>query len=194
MVNKPNTKSKSRDQKTTGSGQSEQAPKKSFKRVSEYGLQLQEKQKVKQMYGMREKQFRRFYQEATAMEGVPGENLLTLLERRLDNVVYRLKMSTSCSQARQMVVHGHVMVNGVRVTKPSFFVSIGDVINLHPTVANKPAFLETVIDKRMNVAIKVPEWLELVKQSRAGKVLRFPVRADIQFPVAEHMIVELYSK
>ena len=95
---------------------------------------------------MREKQFRRFYQEASNMEGVPGENLLNLLECRLDNVVYRLKMAISCSQARQMVVHGHVLVNGIRVTKPSYFVSIGDVIGLHASVLNKAQFLETVVD------------------------------------------------
>jgi len=198
MVNKPNTKSnsntKSRDPKSADSGQGEQNSKKSFKRVSEYGRQLQEKQKVKQMYGMREKQFKRFFQEATDMEGVPGENLLILLERRLDSVVYRLKMAISCSQARQMIVHGHVLVNGVRVTKPSYLVTISDVIGLHATVANKPEFLATVIDKRMNIAIKVPEWLELIKQSRTGNVLRYPTRNDIQFPVEEHLIVALYSK
>ncbi len=198
MVNKPNTKtnsnSKSRDPKSADSGQGEQNSKKSFKRTSEYGRQLQEKQKVKQMYGMREKQFKRFFQEATNMEGVPGENLLILLERRLDSVVYRLKMAISCSQARQMIVHGHILVNGVRVTKPSYLVTISDVIGLHPTVANKPEFLATVVDKRMNIAIKVPEWLELVKQSRTGNVLRYPTRNDIQFPVEEHMIVALYSK
>ncbi len=143
---------------------------------------------------MREKQFKRFYQEASHMEGVPGENLLNLLERRLDSVVYRLKMATSCSQARQMVVHGHVLVNGIRVTKPSYLVSIGDVIGLHASVLNKAQFLETVVDKRMNIAIKVPEWLELVKQNRTGKILRYPTRSDIQFPVEEHLIVALYSK
>ena len=200
MVNKPNTKSnsnsssKSRDPKSSDSGQSEQNSKKSFKRVSEYGRQLQEKQKVKQMYGMREKQFKRFFKEATDMEGVPGENLLILLERRLDSVVYRLKMAISCSQARQMIVHGHVLVNGVRVTKPSYIVSIGDVVGLHSSVASKTEFLATVVDKRMNIAIKVPEWLELVKQSRTGNVLRYPTRNDIQFPVEEHLIVALYSK
>ncbi|MFA5998965.1 MAG: 30S ribosomal protein S4 [Candidatus Babeliales bacterium] len=195
MVNKPNTStnSRSKDQKSTGAGQQGEV-KKSFKRTSEYGRQLQEKQKVKQMYGMREKQFRRFYQEASNMEGVPGENLLNLLERRLDNVVYRLKMAISCSQARQMVVHGHVLVNGIRVTKPSYFVSIGDVVGLHSSVLNKAQFLETVVDKRMNIAIKVPEWLELVKQNRTGKVLRYPTRNDVQFPVEEHLIVALYSK
>jgi small subunit ribosomal protein S4 len=200
MVNKPNTKSnsnsssKSRDPKSSDSGQGEQNSKKSFKRVSEYGRQLQEKQKVKQMYGMREKQFKRFFKEATDMEGVPGENLLILLERRLDSVVYRLKMAISCSQARQMIVHGHVLVNGVRVTKPSYTVSIGDVVGLHASVASKTEFLATVVDKRMNIAIKVPEWLELVKQSRTGNVLRYPTRNDIQFPVEEHLIVALYSK
>lgn len=195
MANKPNAKAKVKEQLASGMGQSEQTPKKSsFKRTSEYGRQLQEKQKLKRMYGMREKQFRRFFEEANNMAGVPGENLLTLLERRLDNVVYRLKMATSCSQARQMVVHGHIMVNGHKVTIPSYFVGIGDVVTLHPTVLNKAEFLAQVVDKRLNIAIKVPEWLELSKTTRTGKILRFPVRTDIQFQVEEHVIVELYSK
>lgn len=195
MANKPNAKAKEKEQLAAGVGQSEPAAKKgNFKRTSEYGRQLQEKQKLKEMYGMREKQFRRFYQEANRMQGVPGENLLSLLERRLDSVVYRLKMATTCLQARQMVVHGHVMLNGRRVTSPSCFVSIGDVVSLHPTTLNSAEFLAQVVDKRLNIAIKVPEWLELTKQNRTGKVLRYPVRTDIQFPIEEHMIVALYSK
>lgn len=195
MANKPNAKAKTKEQLAAGGGQAEPAAKKgSFKRTSEYGRQLNEKQKLKEMYGMREKQFRRFYQEASRMHGVPGENLLSLLERRLDSVVYRLKLAVTCSQARQMIVHGHVMVNGKRVTSPSYFVSIGDNVNLHQTALNNAEFLAQVVDKRLNIAIKVPEWLELSKQSRSGKVLRYPVRTDIQFPVEEHLIVALYSK
>ena len=186
MANKPNVKAKTKDQK--GSEQGEKREKSvSMKRQSAYGRQLSEKQKVKQMYGMRERQFRRFFDEAVAMHGVPGENLLSLLERRL-------KMATSCAQARQMVVHGHIMVNGTKVTIPSYRIQVEDVISLHPSVSNKAEFLAQVIDKRMNIAIKVPEWLELMKQTRSGKVLRIPARTDIQFPVEEHMIVELYSK
>ena len=195
MSNKPNAKAKTKEQLAAGGGQSEPAAKKgSFKRTSEYGRQLQEKQKLKEMYGMREKQFRRFYQQANRMSGVPGENLLSLLERRLDSVVYRLKLAVTCTQARQMVVHGHVLVNGQRVTSPAYLVAVDDMVSLHASALQNAEFLAQVVDKRLNVAIKVPEWLELIKQSRTGKVLRYPVRTDIQFPVEEHLIVALYSK
>ncbi len=195
MATKPNAKAKVKEQLAAGSEQNEAAVKKSsFKRTSEYGKQLQEKQKLKAMYGMREKQFVKFYKEANRMKGVPGENLLSLLERRLDSVVFRLKLAITCAQARQMIVHGHVIVNGKRVTSPSYQVSIGDIISLHTTVLEKAEFLAQVVDKRLNIAIKVPEWLELSKQTRTGKVLRDPVRTDIQFPVEEHLIVALYSK
>src|SRR3989338_1186563 len=131
MANKPNAKAKTKEQLAAGAGQSEPAAKKgSFKRTSEYGRQLQEKQKLKEMYGMREKQFRRFYQQANRMSGVPGENLLSLLERRLDSVVYRLKLAVTCTQARQMVVHGHVLVNGQRVTSPAYLVAVDDMVSL----------------------------------------------------------------
>lgn len=172
----------------------EKSSTKKFRRVSEYGKQLEEKQKVKRMYGMREKQFRRFFGIATRTEGAPGENLLVLLERRLDNVVYRLKMATTRTQARQIIVHGHVRVNGQKVTAPAYFVSVGDVISLGERALSKAAFIEQVVDKRMNIGIKVPEWIELVKKDRAGKVLRNPVRTDVQVPIEEHLIVELYSK
>lgn len=195
MANKPNAKAKSKDQQAASAGQPEQAQKAGgMKRVSGYGRQLAEKQKLKRMYGMRERQFRLFFEEATRMEGVPGENLLSLLERRLDSVVFRLKMASTCAQARQMIVHGHILVNGKRVSIPSYRVEINDVVSLHASVANKAEFLAQVIDKRMSIAIKVPEWMELMKQTRSGKILRYPARTDIQFPVEEHMIVELYSK
>ncbi|MGZ6250927.1 MAG: 30S ribosomal protein S4 [Candidatus Chromulinivorax sp.] len=172
-----------------------QSAKKSFRRVSEYGKQLGEKQKVKQMYGMREKQFRRFYHNAaTAVQGAPGENLLNLLERRIDNVVYRLKMATSRAQARQMVVHGHIKVNNKKVTSPSYLVDTNDVIALTERALKKQALLEQVVDKRMSIGIKVPEWLELMKKDRAGRVLRQPVRSDLQTPIEEYLIVEMYSK
>lgn len=171
-----------------------QQPQKRGKKLSEYGIQLREKQKVKEMYGMREKQFRRFFDKATRTEGSAGENLLSLLERRLDNVVYRLKLAMTRTQARQVVVHGHVLVNGKKVHSPSYLVSIDDVVSLNPKVDKKEKFLEQVIDKRLNIAIKVPEWLELNKNERKGNILRFPVRTDIQAPIEEHLIVELYSK
>lgn len=165
-----------------------------MKKLSEYGKQLLEKQKVKEMYGVREKQFKRFFKLAQQSQDAPGERLLTLLERRLDNTLYRLKLANTRAQARQVVVHGHVLVNGGKVYSPSFLVSVNDVISLAANVADKTAFLEQVVDKRLNIGVKVPEWLELNKQDRKGQVLRLPVRADIQVPIEEHLIVELYSK
>lgn len=165
------------------------------RKMSEYGKQLFEKQKVKRMYGMLERQFIRFFDVALKQrEGATGENLLSLLERRLDNVVYRLKMSKTRSQSRQMVVHGHVFVNGARVYSPSFLVSLNDVVSLDPKILEKKEFLEGVVDRRMKMSIKVPDWLELDKKNRVGYVLRYPVRSDIQVPIEEHLIVELYSK
>ena len=175
--------------------QKKDAPKgKRPKKMSEYGRQLQEKQKVKQMYGMRERQFRRFFANAVHAQGAPGDNLLSLLERCIDNVFYRLKMATTRTQARQMIVHGHVTVNGEKVSSPSFLVSVGDEISLIPSALEHKAFMEQVVDKRLNLGIKVPEWLELDKKAYKGRVLRLPVRTDIQAPIEEHLIVELYSK
>ena len=164
------------------------------RKLSEYGKQLEEKQKVKHMYGMREKQFRRFFKLAVHAKGAPGENLLSLLERRLDNVLYKLKLANSRAQARQVIVHGHILVNGKKVYSPSFLVSVSDVISLSPNMLEKKQFLETVVDKRLNIGVKVPEWLELIKKDRQGQILRLPVRADVQVPIEEHLIVELYSK
>lgn len=173
---------------------SEQTQRRSGKKMSEYGRQLSEKQKVKFIYGLRERQFKRFFTIAVKAVGAPGENLLSMLERRLDNVIYRLKFAISREQARQIVVHGHVFVNGKKTYSPSSLVHVGDVISLDPKVADKKVFLEQVIEKRLKMGIKVPEWLELDKKDRVGRVLREPVRADIQVPIEEHLIVELYSK
>lgn len=167
----------------------------SGKKMSEYGRQLQEKQKVKHMYGMLERQFRRFFAIAIKQrEGATGENLLSLLERRLDNVIFRLKMAKSRAQARQMVVHGHVQINNETVFVPSCLVSVGDVVSLHPVLHDNKGFMEHVVERRMKMGIKVPEWLELDKKHYLGHVLRVPVKADIQVPIEEHLIVELYSK
>jgi len=164
-------------------------------KLSEYGKQLEEKQRVKRMYGMRERQFRRFFGIAVkSREGTPGEILLSLLERRLDNVIYRLKMAVSRVQARQIIVHGHILVNGKKVYSPSYLVSMNDEVSLADNVINKKTFLEQVIDKRLKIGIKVPEWLELDKKERKGLILRYPIRTDIQVPIEEHLIVELYSK
>jgi small subunit ribosomal protein S4 len=193
MINK-NVSEKSQQARTSKFADKEKG-KDSRRKLSEYGKQLYEKQRVKQMYGLRERQFRRFFKIATiAVEGTPGENLLSLLERRLDNVIYRLKMATSRTQARQIIVHGHVVVNGKKVSSPSYLVSVNDIITLDNRVEKKEAFVAQVIDKRMKMGIKVPEWLELNKQDRKGIVLRNPARADIQVPIEEHLIVELYSK
>lgn len=165
------------------------------RKVSEYGKQLAEKQKVKEMYGMRERQFRNFFGQAVRKQvGAPGENLLNLLERRLDNTLYRLKMAVTREQARQTIVHGHVLVNGRRVSSPSFLVSVNDAISLSPKVLNMKAFMEQAIEKRLKMGIKVPDWLELVKGEYKGIVLREPVRADVQATIEENLIVELYSK
>jgi len=164
------------------------------RKFSEYGVQLREKQKVKLIYGMREGQFHRFFSLAAKHKGITGETLLSYLERRLDNVVFRLKMATTRIQARQMIVHGHIFVNGQRVASPSFLVKVGDVITLAARSLAKEEFLKTVIEKRMNLAIKVPDWLELNKKEHKGIVLREPVRDDVKDKIEEHLIVELYSK
>lgn len=164
------------------------------KKLSEYGKQLSEKQKVKEIYGVLEKQFRRFFDIANKEEGGAGENLLSLLERRLDNVVYRLKLAVTRKQARQVIVHGHVLVNGKKAYSPSMLLRADDKISLASNLENKEKFVEQVIDKRLNIGIKVPEWLELDKKGKQGTVLRKPVRSDIQAPIEEHLIVELYSK
>lgn len=182
--------------KSTFPGSQEQkvaAPKRT-KKTSEYGQQLEEKQKVKRMYGVLERQFKRFFKMAAKSQEAAGERLLSLLESRLDNVVYRLKLATSRAQARQIIVHGHVLVNGQKVYSPSYLVQVNDEISFATNVMEKTNFIEQVIDKRLNLSVKVPEWLELNKKDRKGRVLRLPVRADIQVPIEEHLIVELYSK
>lgn len=184
---------KSAEKKTNQDERSERAPKRG-KKLTEYGRQLEEKQKVKEMYGMREKQFSRFFKIATSAKGATGETLLSMLERRLDNVVFRLKLSTTRIQARKVIVHGHIYVNGRKVYSPSYLVEINDQISLAPNVEQKTEFLKQVIDKRLNTAAKVPDWIELDKKSRKGIILRYPARADIQVPIEEHLIVELYSK
>lgn len=166
---------------------------KRIRKKSEYGRQLGEKQKIRELYGMRERQFRRFFELALRSKAATGEMLLSLLERRLDNIVFRLKMATTRRQARQIIVHGHILLNGKRVYSPSYLVNTGDTITIAPQVAHKAIFLENVIDKR-GASGKLPEWLEYDKKTREGKMLRLPVRSDIQVPVEEHLIVELYSK
>lgn len=164
------------------------------RKLTEYGRQLEEKQKVKHMYGMRERQFCRFYAEAVRSQEASGDKLLSLLESRLDNVVYRLKFATSREQARQMIVHGHITVNGSKVTSPSYLVVPTEEIALAERMRERAGFMEAVVAKRMKKAVKPPEWLELDKDGYRGRVLRNPVRADIKVAIEEHYIIELYSK
>lgn len=191
---KTNNKTNKKTSPTAATGATENTAPKRFKRMTEYGRQLHEKQKVRDMYGMREKQFRRFFGLAVRAEGATGENLLNFLERRLDNVIFRLKLASTRAQARQVIVHGHIKVNGKKVTSPSYLIEEGDTVALADSAKNKTTFVDQVVNKRLSVAIKVPDWLELVKGDYTGRVLRLPVRADMQVPVEEHLIVEFYSK
>jgi len=162
-----------------------------MRKVSDYAIQLREKQKVKRMYGMLEGQFRRSFERAERMRGVTGENLLQILERRLDNVVYRLGFANSRNQARQLVRHNHFLVNGKKVNIPSYQVNEGDVI----TVKEKSRKLEIINDSLQAVARRgVPPWLELDQENFKGTVKSLPERQDVTMPIQEQLIVELYSK
>ena len=162
------------------------------KKKSEYGIQLNEKQKVKFIYGILEKQFRHYYEMANAAPGKTGDNLLITVERRLDNVVYRMGFAMTRRQARQLVNHAHFTVNGKKVNIPSFLVKAGDVIE----VAEKSR--ASVKFKRLTgedaVMVTLPQWLEREKNTLKGTVTKLPVREDIDMPIEEHLIVELYSK
>jgi small subunit ribosomal protein S4 len=156
-----------------------------------YGLQLREKQKTKRLYGMLEGQFALTFDRASQEKGVVGETLLSKLERRLDNVVYRLGFGSSRAQARQLVRHGHVRVNERRINIPSFQVREGDAVSLNPRAAKNAMVMQSV------EAVKgrgVPKWLELDAAGMKGKVLSMPARDDVNFPIQEQLIVELYSK
>lgn len=192
-MNRSNTQKRSLHGKEQGAGQ-QQPQKARGKKLTEYGKQLAEKQRVKEMYGMRERQFESWFNKAVAQPGGPGDNLLSMLERRLDNVVYRLKLANTRRQARQIIAHGHINVNGKRVKTASYLVDVEDTVMVSPAVLNKNVFVEQVVDKRLNIGVKVPDWLELKKAERSGVMLRRPVRADIQTPIEDHLIVELYSK
>ena len=158
---------------------------------SEYATQLTEKQKVKLVYGIQEKQFRNYYEKASRMTGNTGEELLTLVERRLDNVVYRLGFANSRRQARQLVNHGHFTVNGIRVNVPSFLVKTGDVVAVcEKSVSNN--FFKAL--KEADTFVAAPKWLDRDKNTLTGKVIAMPTKADIDFEIAVHLIVELYSK
>ena len=158
---------------------------------SEYAMQLTEKQKVKFVYGMQERQFRSYYEKASRAEGNTGEVLLSMLERRLDNVVYRLGYASTRQEARQLVNHGHFTVNGKRVNIPSFLVKVGDLVAVCEASVSKPRFKKM---KEDDAFVAAPKWLDRDKNTLQGKVVAIPTKEDIDFEIAEHLIVELYSK
>ena len=159
------------------------------KKNSEYGLQLREKQKAKRFYGIQETQFRNMYEEAARAKGITGENLLIALERRLDNVVYRLGFAASRKEARQLVVHGHFTLNGKKVNSPAIQIKSGDVVAVKQKSQSSPKFKEI---KEMQIT--VPAWMTVDVDKLEGKIVSLPTRAEIDTPIAEHLIVELYSK
>jgi len=161
------------------------------RKLSEYGMQLREKQRAKAMYGVLEKQFRKYFTMADRMKGVTGDNLLILLERRMDNMVYRMGFARSRSQARQLVRHGHFQVNGRRVSIPSYLVRQGDTVSVVEKSRKKTAIVESVegVERR-----GIPEWLMLEKDKFQAKVMAYPSRDQLTMPINEQLIVELYSK
>ena len=160
------------------------------KNVKEYGVQFREKQKAKRYYGVLEKQFANYFAEAERKEGITGENLLVLLERRLDNVVYRMGMASTRKEARQLVLHAHFTLNGKNVNIPSLLVKPGDVIVVKENSRNSVKFKELAEVKRQ----ESPVWLEVSEDGFTAKVTAMPKREDIEFPFEEQLIVELYSK
>ncbi len=163
---------------------------KSRKKASGYSVQLREKQKTKRYYGVTEKQFKMYYDRASEMRGVTGENMLMLIERRLDNVVYRLGMGASRAMARQIVNHGHITVNGKSVDIPSYIVKVGDVISVKES--KKDNAMWTAVKEVKNLSLV--KWLTFDNATLTGTVVALPERADIDIDIKEHLIVELYSK
>ncbi len=161
------------------------------KKLSEYGNQLREKQKARRYYGVLENQFHKYYEMAMNRKGVTGENLLSILETRLDNTVYRLGFAMSRPEARQLVRHGHFTVNGKKVDIPSYLVAPGEVITLRDKSRSMDKFKATI---EANGSRVVPKWLDFDKNSLVAKVVALPAREDIDLPIEEHLIIELYSK
>lgn len=159
------------------------------KKLSNYGLQLREKQKAKRFYGILETQFRAYFEKAEKQSGITGENLLRILETRLDNVVFRMGFASSRKEARQLVRHGHFTINGNKVDIPSYLVSVGDVIKVKDRSKNSAKFKVFA-----EAATNVPKWVEVNFENLEGKVVGLPSREDIDIPIAEHLIVELYSR
>jgi small subunit ribosomal protein S4 len=160
-------------------------------KLAGYGIQLREKQKVKRIYGVLEEQFRRYFESAERQRGITGETLLQLLERRLDNVVYRLGLATSRAQARQLVRHGHFLVNGKKVDIPSYSVRPGDVVSIRATSQKNPTIAHAIEEVKGR---GIPAWLTFDAGDQAGKIVSLPTREQINLPVQEQLIVELYSK
>ena len=162
------------------------------KKQSEYGMQLREKQKAKAFYGVLESQFRKYFEEAARSKEITGLKLLQILESRLDNIVYRLGLATSRAQARQIVRHGHITVNGGKVNIPSYLTKVGDVITVKEADRNSEQF-KAIVEATEN-GRPVPTWLEADLENRNGKIVALPTRDEIDLSVQEHLIVELYSK
>jgi small subunit ribosomal protein S4 len=162
-----------------------------MRQLSEYGVQLREKQKVKRIYGVLEKQFRKYYKEATRIPGITGEELLAILERRLDNVVYRLGMGSTRAQARQFVNHGHIWVNGKQVDICSYQVKVGDVIEFAEKSKDRGFMKENIDD---NTADYIQPWIEYDPAAKKGTVVALPRREHVEYPINEQLIIELYSK
>lgn len=160
-------------------------------RFSEFAIRLREKQKVKRLYGLTEKQFRRYYENAIRIKGVTGEVLISLIERRLDNVVYRLGFGSSRKEARQLVRHGHILVNGKKVDIPSYQVDLGDVIEVAEASRDVGRINQSL---EMLARRGSPEWLELDREEYKGAVKRLPLREDVTVPIEEQLIVEFYSR
>ena len=163
----------------------------SRKKLSEYGIQQREKQKARRYYGILESQFEKYFEMAEKQKGVTGENLLTILESRLDNVVYRLGFAMSRPEARQLVTHGHFTVNGKKVNIPSYLISAGDVIAICEKSRSSEKIKEVLEKTESRI---IPKWLDLDRNTLSGKVLALAQRDDIDLEIAEHLIVELYSK
>jgi small subunit ribosomal protein S4 len=161
------------------------------RKISDYGIQLREKQKVKRMYGLSEKQFHLFFERADNQKGITGTNLLVFLERRLDNVVYRLGFVNSRAQGRHFVRHNHFLINGKKVNIPSYLIKIGDVVEVREK-SRKIQALEGALDAVVRRGI--PQWVDLEKENMKGMVKELPSREDITTPIQEQLIVELYSK
>lgn len=161
------------------------------KRILGFGIQLREKQKLKRYYGMTERQFRLFFERAEMKKGITGENLLTMLERRLDNVVYLMGLAASRRHGRQLISQAHYLVNDRKVTVPSFLVSEGDVITFRPRSAQS-AKMKELVERNRNKT--VPGWIEMDWDNLKGKITALPTRQDVTLPIEEHYIVELYSK